>query len=520
MIVKYGEVMRNLNIVEFQTEIGNKYIYDPCCNRVFCAPDPISAIIKDFYTLTKEEIVSKHKSEFSEKKVSDDYERVKKIIDKENAFYLNDNHNYIHRDLSTNEYWSEFSESSSYVLILGITEACNMRCSYCVYGGTYKNERIHGTKNLDYEIAKKSIDYYLDITSDKKRKIPIETGHRVIGFYGGEPLLAIDLIKKCVDYVRKDKRISKDVLRFQMTTNGTLLSKENLEFLEKNDFTIVISLDGPEEEHDRKRKDINGNGTHRKIIENVKTLKDNYPILAKNVMFKPTFDYNTDLVSVDRYFVSKEGPGNIFFPALVSSKENNYLELFSDDEIKAYYDGFSKLEKEFYQIQPQQYEQDVYFQKNRIKRLLFGNVLSDLTDRKNISHDKMLACCLPGIKLFVDVDGNYHICERCNNTLSIGNYQTGLELDKINNLRNKFFNQIFMKNECWKCENRNMCKVCFATEMGTGEFINETLCDDERRKLVNLFIKMYSFLEKHPYFNKMIKTYENGTLSFLEQNIC
>jgi len=58
-----------------------------------------------------------------------------------------------------------------------------------------------------------------------------------VGFYGGEPLLEFELIKKCVEYTKsiiEGKRV-----KFNMTTNGTLMSDEIMDYLFENEFNVI-----------------------------------------------------------------------------------------------------------------------------------------------------------------------------------------------------------------------------------------------------------------------------------------
>ena len=75
---------------------------------------------------------------------------------------------------------------------LQVTQNCNLRCEYCVYGGKYLN-RKHCNNKMSFETAKAAIDF--GISNSK------ETRRLSIGFYGGEPLLEFELIKKCITYV-------------------------------------------------------------------------------------------------------------------------------------------------------------------------------------------------------------------------------------------------------------------------------------------------------------------------------
>jgi uncharacterized protein len=78
-------------------------------------------------------------------------------------------------------------------LTLQVTQQCNLRCGYCAYSGIYDNNRTHSNKRMSFETARKAIDFFLDRNG--------ELSDIVIGFYGGEPLLELDLIKRCIDFV-------------------------------------------------------------------------------------------------------------------------------------------------------------------------------------------------------------------------------------------------------------------------------------------------------------------------------
>lgn len=128
------------------------------------------------------------------------------------------------------------------IMTLQVTQNCNLRCKYCVYSGSYSN-RVHSNKRMSFETAKSAIDFLYAHSS--------MTTSIGIGFYGGEPLLEFDLLKKCVEYA-KMKFIGKD-LSFTLTTNATLLTEEIMKFFVKNNFFVTISFDGPQVIQDKNR---------------------------------------------------------------------------------------------------------------------------------------------------------------------------------------------------------------------------------------------------------------------------
>ena len=114
---------------------------------------------------------------------------------------------------------AELLANNIHMLILQVTQNCNLRCEYCVYSGSYIN-RHHSNKRMSFETARKAIDFYIQNSS--------QTDKLRFGFYGGEPTLEKELIEKCVDFIKLNAR-GKDT-EFHITTNATLLDKEKMDF--------------------------------------------------------------------------------------------------------------------------------------------------------------------------------------------------------------------------------------------------------------------------------------------------
>ena len=158
-------------------------------------------------------------------------------------------------------------------VILQVTQNCNLRCEYCVYSGSYIN-RVHTNKRMSFETAVKTIDFLAAHS--------LNCNEVSIGFYGGEPLLEIELIKKAVSYAKEvfgEKKVN-----FNMTTNATLLNMDIADFLVQNDFNITISLDGPRNIHNKNRIFANSNkGTFDLIMENIALIREKYPFFDKKM---------------------------------------------------------------------------------------------------------------------------------------------------------------------------------------------------------------------------------------------
>jgi uncharacterized protein len=88
---------------------------------------------------------------------------------------------------------------------------------------------------------------------------------------GGEPtVMGLEFFQKVVDMQRlhaKGKSYSN-----ALQTHGMFLNEAWADFLRREKFLVGISLDGPEEIHDRYRKDRRGQGTFQRVFENAKML--------------------------------------------------------------------------------------------------------------------------------------------------------------------------------------------------------------------------------------------------------
>ena len=106
---------------------------------------------------------------------------------------------------------------------------------------------------MSFEVAKAAIDFL--IANSGNRQI-LETD-----FFGGEPLMNLDVVKKTVAYAREQGKIHNKIFLFTMTTNGVLLNEETAKWLNEEMENVVMSLDGRKEVNDEIRKTVNGKGS-------------------------------------------------------------------------------------------------------------------------------------------------------------------------------------------------------------------------------------------------------------------
>lgn len=74
-----------------------------------------------------------------------------------------------------------------------------------------------------------------------------------INFYGGEPLLAYDKIKYAVQLLLEKNKNKNKNMEFSLTTNGSLITDEMLDFFNCHRFGLMLSFDGLAQDKGRKK---------------------------------------------------------------------------------------------------------------------------------------------------------------------------------------------------------------------------------------------------------------------------
>lgn len=294
-------------------------------------------------------------------------------------------------------------------LILKVTEACNMRCKYCIYSEYYSETKSYSNLSMTFEVANAGIDIYMNkiIENYESTAIRIEP---IISFYGGEPLLEFKLIKSIVDYVHK--RYSDFIFKFAITTNGLLLNEQISYFFISNKFIVTISLDGDIKNNDRNRVDTKGQGTYDRIVNNIKLYFLNYT----RVNISSCYDYKTNFNEFSDYIEKNNVVNGGWMPilqrlSLIDDIDTDYYTQFSEVEIENYLDTMKKMRLIYKDNAINSKKQSI------LTEVIIGNELMLLYDRMKLlnSHNYYSTTCtncVPGQKLFLTANGNFYICEK------------------------------------------------------------------------------------------------------------
>ena len=144
-------------------------------------------------------------------------------------------------------------------LCLHVAHDCNLSCTYCFAGeGEY-----HGPRGLmSFETGKRALDFLIE-NSGTRHNLEVD-------FFGGEPLMNWDVVKKLVAYGREQEKKYNKKFRFTVTTNGVLLNDEIIDFCNQEMGNVVLSLDGRKIVNDRMRSSRNGKGSYDLIVPKFK----------------------------------------------------------------------------------------------------------------------------------------------------------------------------------------------------------------------------------------------------------
>jgi uncharacterized protein len=137
---------------------------------------------------------------------------------------------------------------------LVLTHRCNLACHYC-YAGE------HHRRQMEDEIADRAVDL---LFSDG-------AGTAQLSFFGGEPFLRLDAMRRAVVRARRNAGSQRRLL-VQCTSNGTVLDAEAIEFVRESGMRVTVSIDGVKEAHDLHRPRAGGGSSFDQCLRGLRAL--------------------------------------------------------------------------------------------------------------------------------------------------------------------------------------------------------------------------------------------------------
>lgn len=330
---------------------------------------------------------------------------------------------------------------TSYTFCLDVSDSCNLRCDYCFNGSksgkTMTAERALSSLDEMFKLFPNGEKYFIDLSGK------------------GEPLLALKTVLGISDYChKKQDEIRHEVLP-QFVCNGTFLSPEVADIIQKSGILFGVSIDGCKTVHDKHRRTIDGKPTFDQIVSNVKKIKHHEYVGCACTLTKDVFPLLESVISLGEVFSTisyRPARGPFGIDCVAGAKwEREYdglgFRLLSDiggndDRI------FLKLMN----------GEDAF---GRFLNRAFGGFLAPIR-------------CDAGISRFSrDVDGNYYACPSMSSNIE-------WEMDKNNIIEGRTKLMDEQADTCGSCIFKMICGGQCQIEEKMNKGINGALCHLQR----------------------------------------
>ena len=478
---------------EFHTE-KNSYLYCGKTNQIFCVDPVLVEIIPLYGRFSLDDIQHRLGEAFAADEIVENYYVVDHLVYEHGFFRTGGLRKRI--SPATEDHIRSELEQDIQQMSLEVTQDCNLHCHYCAHSGGYADRRGHGTRSMSRSVAQAAIDFFFRENRNREQ-------HFSLGFYGGEPLLQFPLLKFCIEYARSLPWQCPEALSFSMTTNATLLDDEAVRFLVDHEVNVSITLDGPVEDHDAHRMDRNGRGSFTKVMAGLRRFNEiapGYQNLSISCVLAPS----SDLLRINDFFVQRR---DLFRQIMTSSVTNGHQTLFQEylGDLDQQGQQQAILYRRYVEAHLQPGESVPDRPDMTFVRQLFERDFLSLQRRpiaaQPASEIEVPGTCLPGKrKIFVDVEGKLHTCERIRNSCSIGDVWNGFDVPAVKRLHDEYV-ALMNREECLNCWAVHFCPACFANMAEDGRLSLErtqSLCQDTRDSLARTLRAYCTILERDP----------------------
>lgn len=344
-------------------------------------------------------------------------------------------------------------------LCLHVAHDCNLRCKYCFastgdFGG--------GRKLLDEATGKAAIDFLLE---NSKGRHNLE-----LDFFGGEPLMNMDVIKAVVTYARSKEAEYNKNFRFTVTTNGILLDDEIADYLNSEMSNIVLSIDGRKEVNDRMRPASNGKGSYDVILPKFQSLvekrgHDQYYV--RGTFTKYNLDFANDVISL-----SEAGFDQISVEPVVTDSKYDYA--LTESDLPKVFAEYERL------------AQYIIEKKRKGEAINFFHFMIDL-EQGPCAIKRLRGCGCGNEYVAVTPEGDIYPCHQF---VGMTDWKMGTVWEGITNLQMKddfARTNVYTKEDCMNCWAKFYCSGgCNANNLQYAGDVKKPYrlaCEMEKKRL-------------------------------------
>lgn len=397
----------------------------------------------------------------------------------------------------------EESIANSDSVVLEMTENCNLKCVYCIYGELYNRTPLRAHNNLNSQFVIELITYFHKHYWNTEKNHSLKKSIR-ISFYGGEPLLRFNDIKRIVEHTQK---LITDKVNFEylMTTNGLLINEDIAIFFAKYNFQVSISIDGDEYANSY-RVYPNGLPSYNNLIKNIEFLQKRYSkYFAENVFFMSVLHNRNSVEVINHFFRDKFNKfvsfGTLNPIGVLSNKVQEFNQMINSDNVND--DNSHRYQKEL----------------NTIIGCYHPYINSSIYDillKRTLKRFPTGTCMPLNKKIFISAQNLLLPCEKIDFRFNYGN------LEDVNNIE-ELIGKVAQKHSSYLNSISKNCRMCFINNICDKcifNLIESKKEHSDKNKRCKYFCTKSGFQDKMGYYIGTIErepTKLNEVLSYYKK---
>lgn len=400
------------------------------------------------------ELVEKLQHKYTVEQITEAYQDVRELMEMDQLF----------SEDTYGDYAAKMVSGPVKAMCLHIAHDCNLRCKYCFAStGEYGGKRAL----MSAEVGKKAIDYLLKYSYGRK--------NLELDFFGGEPTMNFDAVKEVVAYARSKEQEYGKNFRFTITTNGVLLDDDKIDFINREMYNCVLSLDGRKEINDAIRPTVNGKGSYdlivpkyQKLVEARRKCSDNRnQYYVRGTFTKKNLDFTQDVLHLFDL-----GFDQVSVEPVVSPEYKDYA--ITEEDLPRIFQEYETLAQTVLQL------------KKEGKKFNFFHFMIDL-NQGPCAIKRLRGCGCGNEYVAVTPEGDVYPCHQF---VGMEDWKMGSVLDQSLDMEKKDYfakTNVYTKEDCKNCWAKFYCSGgCNANSLqyaGDVRKSHRISCELEKKRL-------------------------------------